>query len=223
MKLINTIEISPLQYSKEDFELPEISDYPDPDDWFTKWEEAVSKLNFNFTTIEKGSCLVDIETIDDDNLQMILEVKLEDMDWNDPEVSDYVLAFDGGIALKINDKIPVHPNCCTDLSDIVNWRNIFTNPSSKWMQIWIGHPWVYSKRENGKVSFSEHTESEIEDFENIKIILEVDEAELRTELEKMMEQQINFKNRITAILKKKKIKNAEEISSLLAGVSGLRI
>ncbi|MGH1519976.1 hypothetical protein [Chryseobacterium sp. JK1] len=64
MKLINTIEISPLRYSKEEFELPEISDYPNPEEWFTKWEEVVSQLNFNFETIEKRSYLVNIETID---------------------------------------------------------------------------------------------------------------------------------------------------------------
>ena len=80
MKLINTIEISPLRYSRE---------------------EAVSQLNFNFEAIEKGSYLTDIETINDENLKMIVEAKMEDTGPEESEEDVYVMAFDGGIVLKI--------------------------------------------------------------------------------------------------------------------------
>lgn len=80
IKLINVIEISPLLYAKDDYELPETSDDPDPEEWFSRWEEAASQLNFNFKIIEKGSYLADIETIDDENLQMILEERLKDFE-----------------------------------------------------------------------------------------------------------------------------------------------
>ncbi|WP_126653607.1 hypothetical protein [Chryseobacterium aureum] len=218
MKLITTIEISPLRYAKDEFELPEISDYPDPEEWFTKWEEAISQLNFNFEIIEKGSSLVDIETIDDENLKMIVEAQMEDTEQDQSEEDMYVMAFDGGIVLKIEDKILIQPNCCGDISNIEDWKNIFKTSSSEWKALWIGHPWVFYKRENEKVCFSEYTESNVEDVENIKIVAEVGEAELKAELEKVVMQQINLKNRIISVLKILNCKYPEKISKQLAGI-----
>jgi hypothetical protein len=216
MKLINTIEISPLRYSKEEFELPEISDYPDHEEWFIKWKGAVSQLNFK--TIEKGSYLVDIETIDDETLKMIVEAKIEDMESEESEEDVFVMPFDGGIVLKIENDILIQPSCCCDISNIEDWKNIFKNPSSEWRDIWIGHPWVLYKTENGKVCFSEYTESNIEDIENIKIVAKVDESELKAELEKVIQHQINFKNRILSILKMMNYKYPEKVSQQLAGI-----
>lgn len=216
--LINTIEISPLIYAKEEYELPSIADYPDPEKWYMKWEELASKLNFNFKPIEQGSYLVDIETIDDENLKIILESKLDKIDFDDPEEVDFVMAFDGGVILKEDDQIYIQPNCCGDMSDIQNWQDIFENNTSAWTMLWIGHPWVLYKRENGKISFSDYTESGMDDLGDIKTVVETDETELRTELEKALQRQIHFQNRILNILKKMSIQNVQSISKMLAGI-----
>ena len=84
--------------------------------------------------------------------------------------------------------------------------------------LWIGHPWVFYKRENGKVFFSEYTESNGEDVENIKIVAEVEESELKTELEKVITQQVNLKSRILSVLKTMNCKYPEKISKQLAGI-----
>lgn len=216
--LINTIEVSPLIYAKEEYELPSIADYPDPEKWYMKWEELASKLKFNFKPIEQGSYLVDIETIDDENLKMILESKLDKIDFDDPEEVDFVMAFDGGVVLKEDDQIHIQHNCCGDRSDIQNWQDIFENHTSAWTMLWIGHPWVLYKRENGKISFSDYTESGMDDLGDIKTVVETDETELRTELEKVLQRQIHFQNRIINILKKMSIQNVQSISKMLAGI-----
>ncbi|WP_241315283.1 hypothetical protein [Chryseobacterium arthrosphaerae] len=216
IKLINVIEISPLLYAKDDYELPETSDDPDPEEWFSRWEEAASQLNFNFKIIEKGSYLADIETIDDENLQMILEERLKEFEKNSEE-EDLVLAFDGGVALEKNSTIYIKPTCCSDMSDLKNWQDIFTNPSEEWIMMWIGHPWVLYRKENGKISFSEYTESGEIDPGNIKTLVEVEESELKAEFEKVLQRQADFKNRISGLLKKTSIKNKERIAELLTG------
>lgn len=215
--LINVIEISPLLYTKDDFELPESSDYPDPEEWHFNWEEAASKLNFNFKTIEKGSHVADIETIDDENLQMILKARLEDME-DDPEEGIFTLAFDGGIALEKDSKIYIQPMCCGDMSDLKNWQDLLANSSREWKTLWIGHPWVLYRKENGKISFSEYTESNEIDPEKIKILVEVEESELKAEVEKAVQRQINFKNRVLIMLKKINAKNPERMAELLTGM-----
>ncbi|PWN60393.1 hypothetical protein [Chryseobacterium viscerum] len=218
MKLINTIEMNPLRHFKEEVGLPEIDDYPNYKEWFIKWKEVVSRLNFNFETIEKESYLVDIETIDDETLKMIVEAKIEDMESEESEEDVFVMPFDGGIVLKMENEILIQPNCCGDISNIEDWKSIFKNPSSEWRDIWIGHPWVLYKTENGKVCFSEYTESNIEDIENIEIVAKVDESELKAELEKVIRHQINFKNRILSILKMMNYKYPEKVSQQLAGI-----
>ena len=215
--LVNVIELSSLLYAEDDFELPKISDYPDPEEWYSKWGEVASKFNFNFKIIEKGSTLADIETMDDENLQMLIEARLEDRE-DDPDEGCFVLAFDGGIALEKDNKIYIRPMCCSDMSDLKNWQDLLTNSSAEWKTLWIGHPWVLYRKENGKISFSEYTESNEIDPANIKILVEVDESELRAEFEKVLQRQTDFKNRVLNILKKINAENPERMAELLTGM-----
>ncbi|WP_411811133.1 hypothetical protein ACLB9Y_13785 [Chryseobacterium scophthalmum] len=216
MKLINAIEIAPLRYSKETHELPEISDYPDPDEWFRKWEEAVSKLNLDFHAIQKDSYLVDIEAIDDENLQIILETNLQEIDWE--EFEDQMIAFDGGIVLKNDGQVLITPTCCGDIGNIKEWKKMLDRKTSDWSEMWIGHPWIFYRKENGKVQFSDFSDVNLNEFIDIKAIFEIDESELKNEFEKVKQHQTNFKNRISNILQKMNIKNAEKISKLITGV-----
>ncbi len=218
IELINTIEINPFKYSTEDIEFPSFTGYPDPDEWLMKWEETACQLNINFNTIKKGSYLADIEVIDNESLRAIIEVRLSEVDLDDPNEEVYFLSFDGGIVLKKNGEILIEPSCCGDLSNIENWQKIFGNQSCEWEDLWIGHPWVLYKRENGIVSFSQYTENDIENIENIQIRFEVEESELKAEVEKAVQHQVNFKNRVFAALKKINIENPERIAELLTGI-----
>lgn len=216
MKLINAIEIAPLRYPKETHELPEISDYPDPDEWFRKWEEAVSKLNLDFHAIQKDSYLVDIEAIDDENLQIILEINLQEIDCE--KFEDEMVAFDGGIVLKDDSQVLITPTCCGNIGNINEWQRILDNKTSDWSEMWIGHPWIFYRKENGKVQFSDYSDVNLSEFIHIKAIFEIDESELKNELEKVKQHQTNFKNRISNILHKMNIKNAEKISKRMTGI-----
>ncbi len=218
IELINTIEINPLKYSKEDFELPEIADYPDPEEYFLKFTETASRLTLNFNEIQKGSNLVNIENIDDESLETIVVAKLTEVEFDDPDERGFVLSFDGGIVLKKDDEVLIQPSCCGDMENIENWEKVIDNRSSGWAEMWIGHPWVLYKRKNGIISFSDYTEVNINEVKNVKIKFEVEETELKDELEKVMQHQIRFKNRILNILKKMNIDNAETISVFMSGI-----
>ncbi|KAA0126203.1 hypothetical protein FY557_18745 [Chryseobacterium sp. SN22] len=207
IRLINTIEINPLKYARENPELPEISDYPDPEEWFRKWEEAASALNRNFKVIGENSNLVDIDSIDDENLQMILE-----------KVDNWSSAFDGGIIMMENDKIRIEPKCCGDLGNITEWHKIFDDKTSDWTEMWIGHPWIFYRKQKAKVQFSEYSYVNLKEIKGIEPIFEVDEAELKNEFQKVKQYQIHFKNRIATILKRMSMDKADEISALLTGI-----
>ncbi|ANF49869.1 hypothetical protein A0O34_04645 [Chryseobacterium glaciei] len=198
IKLFNVIEICPFKYSKEEYELPELVDPRSSEDLYERWQKAIATLNLDLNPIKRGSYFVDIETVDDENLKIILKVIFEDIEI---EGNDFLASFNRGLILTENDEVLIEPTCCSDLENLKDWQYIFENNSSEWSKLWIGHPWIFYKKENGKIQFSDYTEYMLSELENIESVFEVDESDLKTEINKMKERQINFNNRVINILK----------------------
>lgn len=199
IKLFNVIEINPFKYSQEDYEIPELSDSSSSEERNDRWQKAISTLDLNLKLIEEDSYFVDIETIDDENLKIILKIVFDDRDI-DIEEENYLMLFDGGILLKKDNELLLEPQCCTDLEDIKNWEYIFKNSSSDWSQLWIGHPWIFYKKENGKIQFSDYTEDLLNEWENRQSVFEVDELDLQIEINKIKERQTHFNDRVIKLL-----------------------
>jgi hypothetical protein len=86
MQLINTIEISPYGVSNKEYEYPNGSSREFPDEWNQFWEKCISDKNLgSLESIRKGSYLVDIRTINDDELAEILKNELKDVELLDYE------------------------------------------------------------------------------------------------------------------------------------------
>jgi hypothetical protein len=198
IQLFNVIEIDPFRYSKEKYEIPELSDLSNSEDLHERWPKAIATLNLNLDSIKIGSYFVDIENVDDENLKIILKVVFED---SEIEGTDFLASFNGGLILMENNEILIEPTCCSDLENLRDWQYIFENNSSGWSQLWIGHPWVFYKKENGKIQFSDYTEHMLSELKNIQSVFEVDEFDLQIEINKMKEQQIHFNNRVIKLLK----------------------
>ncbi|MCF2221393.1 hypothetical protein H9Q08_19070 [Chryseobacterium sp. PS-8] len=199
IKLFNVIEINPFKYSQEDYEIPELSYSSSSEERNDRWQKAISTLDLNLKLIEEDSYFVDIETIDDENLKIILKIVFDDRDI-DIEEENYLMLFDGGILLKKDNELLLEPQCCADLEDIKNWEYIFENSSSDWSQLWIGHPWIFYKKENGKIQFSDYTEDLLNEWENRQSVFEVDELDLQIEINKIKERQIHFNDRVIKLL-----------------------
>ncbi|WP_336716925.1 hypothetical protein [Chryseobacterium mucoviscidosis] len=199
IQLFNVIEINPFKYSQEDYEIPELSDSSSSEERDDRWRKAISTLDLNLKLIEEDSYFVDIETIDDENLKIILKIVFDDRDI-DIEEENYLMLFDGGILLKKDNELLLEPQCCADLEDIKNWEYIFKNSSSDWSQLWIGHPWIFYKKENGKIQFSDYTEDLLNEWENRQSVFEVDELDLQIEINKIKERQIHFNDRVIKLL-----------------------
>lgn len=199
IQLFNVIEINPFKYSQEDYEIPELSDSSSSEERDDRWRKAISTLDLNLKLIEEDSYFVDIETIDDENLKIILKIIFDDRDI-DIEEENYLMLFDGGILLKKDNELLLEPQCCADLEDIKNWEYIFENSSSDWSQLWIGHPYVYYRKFEGKIEFSDYTDSMLRELEHIQSVFEVDELDLQIEISKIKERQIHFNDRVIKLL-----------------------
>jgi hypothetical protein len=209
MQLINTMEINPYDFSDKEYDSSSIES-PERRNQF--WKRCISDKNLGrLEAIREGSYLVDITTIHDEELAEILKYKLEEVDLSDFE--EQVGRIRGGVALKENDTMYLEPTCCGDLGSIEEWESIFEKEPNAWHQLWIGHPWIYYKRNNGTIAFSDYTE----DFNAIEILVSVSELELQMELRKIRTQQNDFESSIRRVLGKMGMVHAERIAQLMTG------
>lgn len=216
MQLLNTIEISPYDFSREEYDFPNGSSLELPEEWNQFWKKCISDKNLgHLESIRKGSYLVDIGTISDDDLVEIVKSELKDVELSDFE--EQVGKINGGIVLMDNGEIYIEPMCCGDIGNIKEWENIFPNATHQWNQLWIGHPWIFYRKDNQIIEFSNYTESDPGDFKENEILVSVSQSELQTELKKIVEQQNDFEFRIRKTLDRMGIANAEQISKLMTG------
>ncbi len=216
MQLLMAIEISPYDYADAEYEYPTGSSSQFPDEWNEFWIRCLSDSNLgDLCAISKGSYLVDIETIKDAELEEIVSNELKEVEWKDFE--EQVHRMSGGIVVKENGVSCIEPMCCGDIGNMNGWLAIFEAQPNEWTQLWIGHPWLYYKRENDMVAFSDYTESTPADFSGLEVHFQFAEEEFKQELQKIAGQLKRFELRIRAILDKMGILNAERIAKLMTG------
>ena len=216
MKLLNTIEIEPWDYTENEYESPYVSKAENPKAWSDFWYKCISDSNLqNLKPIELGSYLVDINNIGDSELKTIIKKELKDVDLSD--FQEYVGQIIGGIVIVENDKIMLEPTCCGDISDIQNWEEIEKSELNKWTQLWIGHPWIFYKRTNNQIAISDYTDYNLEDFKDISEKYTISEEKLLSEIKASRNNQIEFEKRISKILSELKINNANEIAKIMTG------
>ncbi len=213
MEILIVIEIQPFDYSKNNYTTPKGSIIAKPNEWSDYWFKSVSDSKLNIKPIELGSWLVDIQSLNINNLKIIIEKHFEEIDLVNFE--DELLAFSGGIVIRENNKILIEPQCCADLSDIYKWKNLKDN--NIYNQLWIGHPYIYYKIKNDTILFSEYTEQDDIDIENIVEKFKINKQEFLSETPKIEIIINEFKKKILQILNEMKMSNAEKISEILIG------
>jgi hypothetical protein len=216
MKLINTIEISPFNYSKNEYAYPNTTSAAAPSQWNSFWLKCLADSNLGgLKPIYEGSYLVDIETINFDELSEIIKKELAEIDSDD--IADQIVQLCGGVAIELDNKIIITPSCCGDLGNLSGWEDIFSSALGVWQQIWIGHPWIFYKRVNGSVEISDYTDLNLEDFKDIKAIYTLPENALAEEVKKMRLVQNNFTEKVRSVLTQMNVANTDDISKLTSG------
>lgn len=214
MELINTIELDPYGYAVSFYEYPDGSSLELPEEWNKFWLKCISDKGLDsLKAIKKGSYLVDIETIGDQELEIILRKELMEIDLANAE--DEVGRLSGGIVVREHEQFLIEPTCCGDLGNLKEWERIFENESTDWTLLWIGHSWIFYKRKNRKIKFSNYTNLNNYDNKLIKEIAEYSEKSLHKELIKIQKQQYKFERRICQTFSNIKISNNELIAKIM--------
>ncbi|MBF7092487.1 hypothetical protein IUY40_13185 [Flavobacterium sp. ALJ2] len=216
MKLINVIEISPSTYSNNNYKSPNCTFLENQTAWYNYWKKCINDSNLTeLEPIEKSSYFVDINTINDNSLKIILQKALEEIDIEN--IDDEILPFNGGIILKINDQKFIEPNCCCDIGNLTEWLNILIAKKEEWHQLWIGHPWVFFKTVNDLIYFSDYTDEN--NSQNIKEKFSVSKSSFERELKKTQLLQEDFRLRIKKNIIELNIHQPDKIANLLTGLN----
>lgn len=216
MELINTIEISPSEYSNNDYKSPDSSFLESKIEWYNYWKKCINDSNLTeLEPIEKGSYFVDLNTINDNSLKIILLKALEEI--NIKNIDDEILPFNGGIVLKINDQKFIEPNCCCDIGNLADWVDILIAKKEEWHQLWIGHPWIYFKIVDDLIYFSDYTDEN--NSLNIKEKFSISRNVLGEKLKKIQQQRKEFRLKIERNLIELNIQQPDKIANLLTGLN----
>jgi hypothetical protein len=71
-----------------------------------------------------------------------------------------IQSIEGGLSLLHEGKIIYAAQCCSDLANIKTWQDAAKSRETTWQWLWNGHPWLYSRYENGTIILSDYMESE---------------------------------------------------------------
>ena len=221
MEFILAIELSPVDYSKNDYQSPDGTFSEFPNEWNDYWLKCLSDSNLgHLFAIKKGSFLVDINTIDETALEEIIKLELSKYDEDELSTIDFeeqLIGLCGGIVIKENNQLLIKPNCCGDLENLNEWKNIFVNDSNDWTHLWIGHPWIFYRKGNGIIEFSNYSDANLEDFHDIHPVITLSELEMKIEFNKITQQHDSFEMKIRKILENMSIKNSHSIAKILSG------
>jgi hypothetical protein len=214
MHLTNTIELEPYKFSNSEYEFPNDSRKKMPEAWHQFWTSCLSDKNLgHLMPVEKGSYMVDMENITEQDLTTIIENVFEDVYAADYEEQLHALC--GGIVLSDNNRTYIEPSCCGDLSDLYGWEKIVEAAPDTWTKLWIGHPWIYYRKQNDMIEFSNYTDNEYKGTEALPVLLSVDETSLQQELERMRNQQLNLEEKTRSVLNSMGVNNAAAIAKII--------
>lgn len=188
MRLINTLEIYSFDYEEDEYQ-------------------------HDLIPIFEDAGLFDITAISDNALTQILKNKLADIDL--PDFRDQIIALSGGITLEHNNSFYITPSCCGDISAIHDWEKIPGSQTTGWQQLWIGHPWIYYRKNNACIEFSDYTEDGADALDHLQVRVTVPLSDLKHELAQVRTAQCIFSKRIENALEGLGIPHAAEMAKLM--------
>ncbi len=213
-KILNisaVIELNSSEFTDKDYECPNGTWYEYPEGWNNHWKKCLKDSGLiKVEQIIAGISMVNIETIEENELDIIVQNQLKDTNLDNDEE---ILSFEGGIAIQFGE-VNIVPQCCSSIGDCENWNKVIFDETIDWKSIWIGHPWIFVRKREDKIEFSEYCE---QNKYNGEPILVADFNEFKAKFERTIETISVFRERIERILRKNRLKRASQISEILIG------
>jgi hypothetical protein len=138
--------------------------------------------------------------------------------WGGPEAltdPDANRVLNGGLALCSGGEVLVKPACCGDLGNLSEWREAAAYRQSDWRIVWVGHPWVAVRFEDGRLLVSEPHEH---GTANAMARWSIKPDELGFAVAAAEVELDEFANRLQQVLADMRVPEASLVSRKLAGL-----
>lgn len=212
IELIPVIEIT--NYD-QDIPMPPTGPYWEFSD---EWEDYHISTNIkagysqNLKPYAKGSSFYRVSEISDADLLKITKKEIDSQISEEGENNELYISFYGGYILRINNIDQYFPQCCGNLGDIEDWKNLFNKDYSFF---YMGHPSPRIEKSENKIIF-DFLNAEIQDGFAPPILedsIEVDEELLRIAVENTKTELNNFAQQLVKIneLENLQIPNIDKI------------
>jgi hypothetical protein len=134
----------------------------DPEAWHQHWQKCLALAGLGtLEPVEPGSWFVALPSLTDWTILLrVLQVHLREVNPNSLEQVEAFLQLRGGYALREGGTVLFQPGCCCDFGNLNDWRGAATYRGAEWTMLWIGHPWVSVRFEDGALVLSEQHEGE---------------------------------------------------------------
>ena len=124
------------------------------------WEESLKQAGIeDVPSLMPNWWCVALTNIHYDQLYRVILKKL----WHtlvkakDPHLT-ILHSVEGGVSLFADNELIYQAMCCSDLSNISDWRMAVYEHHSDWEMRWNGHPYPFSRHQNNEVIFTGLTE-----------------------------------------------------------------
>jgi hypothetical protein len=143
--LLPVVELARSRFATQNRPFPSGKEKEGWDEWYCYWRDALADSGIlGLRPIRSGSWHVPTkEFTDPATLRTVLATILREDEVDLGCDPDSIAVFDGGLALRDGEgEVLVEPTCCSDLTNISDWRAAAGHRNSDWRMVWIGHPWL---------------------------------------------------------------------------------
>lgn len=152
-----------------------------------------------------------LSKITDDFIIATIESHIQEIEPKD--YYDQIVPLDGGLRIE-KDNLIIEHQCCSELNDYHNWKKITSEKSTKWKEIWIGHPSVFYRNKGNEIELSEYYENMPKDNET-KTKMTFNETDFVNELKRANSELEMFKQKVYRIIENGNYENKEVLKKAL--------
>lgn len=120
------------------------------------WTTVYSQLAIgDLYKFEEKSWIVPIRYITDErSIRELIKVCVHEILEEELEISTILMSIEGGLSLFQGGALLYEAECCADLTNIADWRNIMGYRQSDWTLLWNGHPQIPVRYSEGMLRFA---------------------------------------------------------------------
>jgi hypothetical protein len=147
----------------------------------------------NLFALDTATNALAIENISDETILALIAEHVKEVE--PQNYSEELLPFNGGVYLQAVEKY-IDSNCCGDISNIDNWREILVSNNTHWQTLWIGHPEIAYKFDETFIYLSEY----LENAKDIEVKFQFDRLEFCKLLAEKIKLFDAFKSKVYEVL-----------------------